>query len=141
MNTGTPPRAADGARLGAALTRRAALNAATRAYLHGEAVDMSALAARLGIGRTTLYRLVGNRDHVVAAGRGSGQAGVDGLVIGEVDDRVGPAVSGLSEGAAPGPRAQRPGPPLNRTHPGPLRAGPGADLAEHPLTDGRSCLE
>ncbi len=65
MNTGTPPRAADGARLGTALTRRAAINAATQAYLRGEAVDMSALAAQLGIGRSTLYRLVGNRDDLL----------------------------------------------------------------------------
>jgi AcrR family transcriptional regulator len=65
MNTGTPPRAADGARLGTALTRRAALNAATRAYLRSDAVDMSALAAQLGIGRSTLYRLVGNRDDLL----------------------------------------------------------------------------
>ncbi len=66
INTGTPPRAADGTRLGTALTRRAALDAATQAYLRGESVDMSALAARLGIGRSTLYRLVGNRDDLLA---------------------------------------------------------------------------
>ena len=65
MNTGTPPRAADGARLGTALTRRAVIDAATQAYLRGEAVDMSALAAQLGIGRSTLYRLVGNRDDLL----------------------------------------------------------------------------
>ena len=41
-------------------------------------------------------------DHVVAAGRRGGQAGVGGLVIGEVDDRVGPAVSGLPEGLSAG---------------------------------------
>src|SRR5580693_5088811 len=66
MNTGTPPRAADGARLGTVLTRRAVINAATLAYLRGEAVDMSALAAHLDIGRSTLYRLVGNRDDLLA---------------------------------------------------------------------------
>jgi len=64
-NTETPPRAADGARLGTALTRRAVINAATQAYLRGEAVDMSALAAQLSIGRSTLYRLVGNRDDLL----------------------------------------------------------------------------
>src|ERR1700689_2756121 len=67
MNTGVPPRAADGARLGTVLTRRAVINAATRAYLRGEAVDMSALAAQLGIGRSTLYRLAGNRDDLLGA--------------------------------------------------------------------------
>ena len=65
MDTGTPPPAADGARLGPTLTRRAAINAATQAYLNGDAVDMSALAAQLGIGRSTLYRLVGNRDDLL----------------------------------------------------------------------------
>src|SRR6202050_3176515 len=72
MNTGTPPRAADGARLGTALPRRAVINAATRAYLHGEAVDMSALAAQLGIGRSTLYRLRGPRAPPLAGGLGEG---------------------------------------------------------------------
>jgi len=65
MDTGTPPPAADGARLGTTLTRRAAINAATQAYLNGDAVDMSALAAQLDIGRSTLYRLVGNRDDLL----------------------------------------------------------------------------
>ena len=65
MDTGTPPPAADGARLGTTRTRRAAINAATQAYLNGDAVDMSALAAQLGIGRSTLYRLVGNRDDLL----------------------------------------------------------------------------
>src|SRR5580704_6348335 len=41
-------------------------------------------------------------DHVVAAGRRGGQPGVDGLVIGEVDDRVGPAVSGEGSTATGG---------------------------------------
>jgi len=41
-------------------------------------------------------------DHVVAAGCCGGQVGVDGLVICEVDDRVGPAVSGLFEGLSAG---------------------------------------
>jgi AcrR family transcriptional regulator len=76
MNTGTPPRTADGARLGTALTRRAAINAATQAYLRGEAVDMSALAAQLGIGRSTLYRLVGNRDDLL------------GVVLAEATERT-----------------------------------------------------
>ena len=76
MNTGTPPRAAEGARLGTALTRRAVINAATQAYLRGEAVDMSALAAQLGIGRSTLYRLVGNRDDLL------------GVVLAEATERT-----------------------------------------------------
>ncbi|MFI5956720.1 QsdR family transcriptional regulator [Cryptosporangium sp. NPDC051539] len=39
---------------------------ATRAYLEGEPVDMSALAHQLGIGRATLYRWVGNREELLA---------------------------------------------------------------------------
>jgi AcrR family transcriptional regulator len=65
MTTPTPPRPAPSARLGTTLTRRAAINAATHAYLHGEPIDMSALATRLGIGRSTLYRLAGNRDDLL----------------------------------------------------------------------------
>ena len=49
-------------------------------------------------------------DHVVAAGRCGGQAGVDSLVICEVDNRVGPAVSGLFEGLAAGGPDDRPAP-------------------------------
>lgn len=54
------------ARLGTALSRQAAVDAATRLYLAGKPVDMSALAAELGIGRSTLYRLVGNREDLLA---------------------------------------------------------------------------
>ena len=66
-------------------------------------------------------------DHVIAAGRYGGQAGVDGLVIFEVDDCVGPTVSGLVEGLSaggpddPAPRiradctASWPEPPAPRT--------------------------
>jgi AcrR family transcriptional regulator len=39
---------------------------ASRAYLDGEPVDMSALAHQLRIGRATLYRWVGNRDELLA---------------------------------------------------------------------------
>ena len=46
-------------RLGAILTRQAVIDAATRQYLAGQSLDMSALAAELGIGRSTLYRIVG----------------------------------------------------------------------------------
>jgi AcrR family transcriptional regulator len=46
--------------------RDAALAAATRCYLRGEPLDMSKLAAELGIGRATLYRWVGNREQLLA---------------------------------------------------------------------------
>jgi AcrR family transcriptional regulator len=49
-------------------SRRArVLAAATEQYLHGERVDMSDLAARLGISRATLYRWAGSHDEVLAA--------------------------------------------------------------------------
>jgi hypothetical protein len=41
-------------------------------------------------------------DHVVAAGRCGGQPGVDGLLICEVDNRVGAEVSGLRGILSPG---------------------------------------
>lgn len=43
-----------------------AVRAATRTYLRGEPLDMSALAAELGIGRATLYRWVGNREDLLS---------------------------------------------------------------------------
>src|SRR5689334_17008829 len=42
------------------------VEAATTCYLRGEPLDMSALAAQLGIGRATLYRWVGNREELLA---------------------------------------------------------------------------
>jgi AcrR family transcriptional regulator len=53
------------ARLGATLTRQAVIDAATRQYLAGQSLDMSALATELGIGRSTLYRIVGNREDLL----------------------------------------------------------------------------
>jgi AcrR family transcriptional regulator len=53
------------ARLGATLTRQAVIDAATRQYLAGQSLEMSALAAELGIGRSTLYRIVGNREDLL----------------------------------------------------------------------------
>lgn len=43
-----------------------AVRAATRTYLRGEPLDMSALATELGIGRATLYRWVGNREDLLS---------------------------------------------------------------------------
>jgi AcrR family transcriptional regulator len=53
------------ARLGATLTRQAVIDTATRQYLAGQSLDMSALASELGIGRSTLYRIVGNREDLL----------------------------------------------------------------------------
>lgn len=49
---------------------------ATRAYLDGEAIDMSALAQQLGIGRATLYRWVGKREELL------------GVVLAEATERT-----------------------------------------------------
>jgi AcrR family transcriptional regulator len=43
----------------------AALAAASEHYLRGEPIDMSALAAELGVGRATLYRWVGSREQLL----------------------------------------------------------------------------
>jgi AcrR family transcriptional regulator len=42
------------------------VRAATAAYLAGQPLDMSALAADLGLSRATLYRRIGNHDELVA---------------------------------------------------------------------------
>jgi AcrR family transcriptional regulator len=66
-------------------------SAATATFVAGRRLDMRALAAELGIGRATLYRRVGGRDHLLGAvlwyltrramgramGAGEGLAGVE----------------------------------------------------------------
>ncbi|MEW2359311.1 QsdR family transcriptional regulator [Spirillospora sp. NPDC029432] len=42
-----------------------AIAAATAHYLDGDPIDMSALAAELGVGRATLYRWVGSREQLL----------------------------------------------------------------------------
>ncbi|WP_433469620.1 QsdR family transcriptional regulator [Spirillospora sp. CA-128828] len=71
----------------------AALAAASAHYLRGEPIDMSALAAELGVGRATLYRWVGSREQLLGtllgemtertyrvAARGVGGAGADRIL-------------------------------------------------------------
>ncbi|NMM85503.1 TetR family transcriptional regulator [Rhodococcus sp. SRB_17] len=48
------------------LERRRAIDTATSMYLAEQPLDMSLLAERLGIGRATLYRWVGNRDTLLS---------------------------------------------------------------------------
>ncbi len=43
-----------------------AIAVATAHYLDGDPIDMSALAAELGVGRATLYRWVGSREQLLA---------------------------------------------------------------------------
>lgn len=63
---GTPQPLGPTQHLGTTLSRRAAIDAATRVYLAGQPLDMSALADELGVGRSTLYRWVGNREDLLA---------------------------------------------------------------------------
>jgi AcrR family transcriptional regulator len=49
----------------AAATREDVLAAALDAYLHGRRVDVRAIAAELGLGRTTIYRWFGSREGLI----------------------------------------------------------------------------
>lgn len=51
--------------IGRAPGPQAAIDAATGHYLRGEPIDMSMLAAELGVGRATLYRWVGSRERLL----------------------------------------------------------------------------
>ncbi|MCE3287911.1 MAG: Transcriptional regulator, TetR family [Gaiellaceae bacterium] len=48
-----------------AATREDVLAAALRAYLHGERLDVQAIALDLGLGRTTVYRWFGSREGLI----------------------------------------------------------------------------
>ena len=48
-----------------AASREDVLAAALHAYLHGERVDVQAIAGKLGLGRTTIYRWFGSREGLV----------------------------------------------------------------------------
>jgi AcrR family transcriptional regulator len=49
----------------AAASREDVLDAATRRYLRGERIDVQAIAAELGLGRTTIYRWFGSREELI----------------------------------------------------------------------------
>jgi AcrR family transcriptional regulator len=49
----------------AAASRDDVVGRATRCYLRGERVDVQAIAAELGLGRTTIYRWFGSRDELI----------------------------------------------------------------------------
>jgi AcrR family transcriptional regulator len=49
----------------AAASRDDVLHLALNRYLHGERVDVQAIAAELGLGRTTIYRWFGSREGLV----------------------------------------------------------------------------
>jgi AcrR family transcriptional regulator len=49
----------------AAASREQVLDAATQRYLRGQRVDVQAIAAELGLGRTTIYRWFGSREELI----------------------------------------------------------------------------
>jgi AcrR family transcriptional regulator len=49
----------------AAASREDVLHLALNRYLHGERIDVQAIAAELGLGRTTIYRWFGSREGLV----------------------------------------------------------------------------
>jgi AcrR family transcriptional regulator len=49
----------------AAASREDVLGVALRAYLHGERIDVQAIATELGLGRTTIYRWFGSREELI----------------------------------------------------------------------------
>jgi AcrR family transcriptional regulator len=49
----------------AAASRNDVLKLATRRYLHGERIDVQAIAAELGLGRATIYRWFGTREELI----------------------------------------------------------------------------
>jgi AcrR family transcriptional regulator len=63
-NSSPNPAAPRGGRPAAA-SREDVLRAATGQYLRGERVDVQAVAARLGLGRTTVYRWFGTRERLI----------------------------------------------------------------------------
>src|SRR5262245_5213035 len=49
----------------AAASREDVLHLALNRYLHGERIDVRAIAAQLGLGRTTIYRWFGSREGLI----------------------------------------------------------------------------
>jgi AcrR family transcriptional regulator len=50
----------------AAATREQVLDVAMRSFLHGERIDVQAIATELGLGRSTIYRWFGTREDLAA---------------------------------------------------------------------------
>ena len=65
MSASTTTRARPRGRPPAA-SREDVVVAALNAYLHGERIDVQAVAVELGLGRTTIYRWFGSREGLVA---------------------------------------------------------------------------
>src|SRR4051812_38490496 len=69
-----------------AASREDVLNAALQLYLRGRRIDVRALAADLGVGRTTIYRWFGTREELVGV--------VVALAAEQVLERIDAAVKG-----------------------------------------------
>ena len=87
-----------------AASRDDVLDLALRLYLHGERVDVQAIAAQLGLGRTTIYRWFGSREGLVGetVARAAeplfdearaGATGTGGIALLDTFDRINRALS------------------------------------------------
>jgi len=87
-----------------AASREDVLAAALRLYLHGERVDVQAIAAELGLGRTTVYRWFGSREGLIGetvaraaeplfAEARAGAEGVGGAALLDTFDRINRALA------------------------------------------------
>src|SRR4051794_41784450 len=103
----------------AAASRQDVLDAAADRYLHGQRIDVQAIASELGLGRVTIYRWFGSREELVgevlvlAAGpllerARAGAKGRGARRLLETFDRFN---RGLAGGAPPPPRAGARPPP------------------------------
>ena len=83
----------------AAATREEVIEAALARYLRGGRIDVRAIAAELGLGRTTIYRWFGSREGLVGEtvwraaepvfdGARAGAAGVGGAALLDTFDRI-----------------------------------------------------
>ena len=88
----------------AAASREDVLAAALRAYLHGERIDVQAIATTLGLGRTTIYRWFGSREGLIGeavvraaeplfADARSGARGCGGIALLDTFDRINRALA------------------------------------------------
>ena len=87
-----------------AASREDVLDAALRLYLHGERIDVQAVAGELGLGRTTIYRWFGDREGLIGetvalaaeplfADARAGARGEGGAVLLDTFDRINRALS------------------------------------------------
>ena len=87
-----------------AASREDVLDASLRLYLHGERIDVQAVAAELGLGRTTIYRWFGSREGLVGetlalaaeplfSNARAGASGEGGIALLDTFDRINRALA------------------------------------------------